>query len=118
MAIIGSALFIRAKAIRSNSDETKIDLNITNMDYLENLSGHAIESLTLMLDTNFKEKDFFTAIQKLEPHPESDGTLYLLFTDIKSAQSIKIKLGKKVPLTRELINILDDWKIKYRCNQK
>ena len=106
--------FIRIKARVSPSTYRpgSLDTRIEEIQFLQDVSSSVANAVRIYLDRNFSHSDFFNKLVSLKSNDRL-GDLYLKIFDYDKAQVINIHSRKKFPITKELIDFLDDWGLKY-----
>jgi DNA polymerase-3 subunit alpha len=101
---------------RFKSEELRF--NVTNIRLLQEMKGQLINSITLHLS---KEEVTETLHKLISEHisssTENRGTLSLRIYDPEINRSIKMTSGVKIPINKQLIDMLKDMDIEYHVNE-
>ena len=106
--------FIRVKT-RVNASFYRpgsLDVKIEDIQFLQDISSSTANGVRIYLDRNFAQPDFYSRLMNFDAK-ERPGDLYMKIFDRERNQLINIHSRKKFPITKELIQFLDDWGIKY-----
>lgn len=106
--------FVRVRARVSNSTYRPglLDTRIEDIQFLQDIASNTANGVRIYLDRSFNQPEFYSRLEKFEAK-ERPGDLYLRIFDRERNQIINIHSRKKFPITKELVDFLDDWGVKY-----
>ncbi len=110
---VGDAVFLKVNVVQGRWDPTKIDANIDEVHNLETIKGKMANAISIYLSHRFDTEDFFRQLLSFDS-TERPGDLYIELYNAETRQVIKIHSRKKFPITKDLVNFLDDWGVKYK----
>ena len=110
---VGDPVMVKINYQPRKYDPSKVDMNIEEILNLSKLEGKMANSLMIFLDLNFKNKDFFSAMAKLEDQSRP-GNLEIELLDVETRQTLKVRSKKKMPINRNTISLLDELGIRYK----
>lgn len=113
----GDAVFVKIHFARKPYNPDEWSFNIEEISPLESYKGKLANSLTIKLDSRYQDKGLAEALNKILDD-ERKGDLYIEFHDDELRQTITVHSRKKYPLTRETIDVLDDFKLQYTIDNK
>lgn len=102
---------LRVTPSRFNPD--KLDTNIEKVERLDDIREKA-DTVTIFLDRNFNNKDFFSELSSFQHESGRKGDLFLEICDKESMQAIRIHARKKYDVSKSLVNMLEGWGMKYK----
>lgn len=108
----GEAVYIALSYQPSKYMSDRQDMIIEEISPLQDIKGKIATQVTVSLDLNFKDDDFFAEINRL-PESGRKGDLYLNLVDLELKQSIKVHLRKKISVDIPLMEILEKYGVKY-----
>lgn len=110
---IGDAIMVKLTYTPARYNPDLLDTNISEVVNLEDIKGKIANSITIFLDLHYKNPDFFTQLSRLEDKSR-EGELCIELLDTETRQTLKVRSKKKLPITRELVNLLEDCQLTYR----
>lgn len=110
---VGEPVFIKMTIAPSRMNPERMDMQFDEISNLESKKGKLANAVLVYMDFKFNNRDFFSAIENLQPS-DRQGDLYFELIDYNSRQSIRVHSRKKMPVTRELIDTIDNYGLKYR----
>ena len=109
----GDMIYLKFNVVPARYDPTKTMTNLEEINYLDNIKGNVANKLSLFIDRHFANEEFFKTLMSF-PATERPGDLFLNIYDPESRQVITIHSRKKFPVTKKVINLLEEWGIKYK----
>lgn len=103
---------LRVRVSASTHKPGLLDTKIEDIQLLQDISSSTANAVRLYLDRHMAQPDFYSNLLKFEGE-ERPGDLYLKIFDLEKNQIINIHSRKKFMITRELIEFLNDWGIRY-----
>ena len=89
-----------------------LDINVEDVQYLQDIAATTANAVRIYLDRNFNQPEFYNELMKFDAK-NRPGDLYLKIFDRERNQIINIHSRQKFPITKEFIEFLDRWGIKY-----
>ena len=103
---------LRVNVTASTYRPGALDNRIEEIEYLPNISNKLANAVNIYLDKNFKSQEFFSELMKFDAK-DRPGDLFIRIYDRENNQKINVHSRRKFPITKELVQFLDDWGIKY-----
>ncbi|MCH5234979.1 MAG: DNA polymerase III subunit alpha [Muribaculaceae bacterium] len=103
---------VRTRVNESTYRQGFLDIRIEDIQYLQDLSGSTANGVRIYLDRTFAQSEFYTKLMEFNSK-ERPGDLYLKIYDRERNQLINIHSRQKFPITKEFVEFLDDWGVKY-----
>lgn len=103
---------IKVRVSASTYRPGALDSRIEEVQYLQDISATTANAVRIYLDRSFSQADFYAKLMKFEGK-DRPGDLYLKIFDRERNQLINIHSRRKFPITKEFIEFLEDWGIRY-----
>ncbi len=114
---VGMPIMVYAKYQKRKYNDS-VDLNITNIELLDSMTGKLIHSITLsMNDTEVTATTIDILRGFVVDGTENRGDLYFNIRDTVLNKSIKLKSRYKIPITKKLVDFLIDQDMSFNINQ-
>ncbi len=111
--VVGDTVFMKVNVVPGRWDPTKIDANIDEVYSLDSMKGTMANSVSIYLDYRFDTEDFFSKLLAFTPD-ERPGDLFIEIYNPETRQIVKVHSRKKFPISKDLVDFLDDWGVKYK----
>lgn len=111
----GDPVIVKLNFQPAKYDPTRVDMNIEDVLSLDSCKGNLANAITIFLDLHYNNQDFFTQIPKLEDQSRP-GELYVELIDVETRQTLRVHSRKKIPINRELVNLLEESDIKFKVS--
>ncbi|MDD2960799.1 MAG: DNA polymerase III subunit alpha [Muribaculaceae bacterium] len=112
----GTPIFVKAK-YQKNKYKDRVDLQIMSIDLLDAVKGKLIDSILIdLLQSNINLADIDLLKSFLTSGTTNRGTLMFNLKDETLNKSVKLKSRFQIPITRELINFLNEQEITFHIN--
>lgn len=114
-AYVGAYLVFDLNMLPSKYRPDRLDMNLFNIQELDKIKGQIANHVTIYLDHRFNIKDFY---EKLLSFTEGDrpGRLTLEIFNAETRQVVTVNSRQKFSVTRELIEFLEEWDVKYKIS--
>ena len=106
--------FIRIK-VRVNASTYRpgaLDTRIEDVQYLQDIAPSTANAVRIYLDRTFSQPEFFKRLSEISSN-ERPGDLFIKIFDREKNQLISIHSRKKFPITKDFMEFLEDWGIKF-----
>ena len=103
---------VRVRVNASTYRPGQLDIRVEDLEYLQDVAPRTANAVRIYLDRNFTHPEFFKTLMEMEP-TSRPGDLYMKIFDKEKNQVINIHSRKKFPITKELIEIFENWGIKF-----
>lgn len=111
----GTPLYITGKYTKNYRNEMRFRL--TGMKLLEDMKGHLVHSITIIMTKNDVTETFNELIKEHISSSTADrGALYLRIHDPEANRSVTLASSLKIPINRNLLKVLDDMNLEYVFN--
>lgn len=109
------AVYVTLSYRPSRYSPDRMDMNIEQIESLDEVKGKVANQVTIYLPMDYHDTDFF---EKLSRHQGDTrkGDLYLELIDMESKQTIKIHSRKRISVDINLMDILENYGIKYNVS--
>lgn len=109
------AVYVTLSYRPSRYSPDRMDMNIEQIESLDEVKGKVANQVTIYLPMDYHDTDFF---EKLSRHQGDTrkGDLYLELIDMESKQTIKIHSRKRISVDMNLMDILENYGIKYNVS--
>ena len=113
---VGDPIYMKMHFQRGQFNPDFMDMTIEEVCNLEHLKGSVANSLTVWLDKNFDNPDFFRKLKSFESTDATErrGDLYLLLLDYTRRQTLRIHSRKRFVIDKPLVDFLKEWGIQFR----
>ncbi len=112
---VGEPTFVKINITPGRFNPERTDMQIEEVSSLESKRGNLANGVLVYMNFKYNNKDFFTALEHI-PDNDRKGDLYFDIFDPQTRQSIRVHSRKKMPVTRELIDTLDEYGLKYKVS--
>ncbi|MDE5874992.1 MAG: hypothetical protein K2H15_05035, partial [Muribaculaceae bacterium] len=113
----GDRSYMRFNVAPGRYDPTRLMTNLEEVNTLESIKGAVANSLTIYLDYHYDNQDFFRSLLQLET-TERPGDLYIDLYDRETRQVVTIHSRRKFSITKKLINLLEEWGVRYKIGAR
>lgn len=110
---VGQPIMLKIFYKPSKFDPSQSFQTVEEIIDLDSIKGKIANSITIFLDLNYKNPDFFEQMKKLEDKSRP-GELYIELLDADTRQTLKVHSKKKIPITRELVTMLEECEISFK----
>lgn len=109
------AVYVTLSYRPSRYSPDRMDMNIEQIESLDEVKGKVANQVTIYLPMDYHDTDLF---EKLSRHQGDTrkGDLYLELIDMESKQTIKIHSRKRISVDINLMDILENYGIKYNVS--
>ncbi len=108
----GDIVHLSVSVTPGKFDVNKLNVNIDAIQDLKNIQGNHANGISIFLDHHFKSQDFFNELMHFQ-EGERPGDLFIEIYNPENRQMIKVHSRKKFSISKQLINFLDEWGVKY-----
>ena len=116
--VVGTPLLVRG-AYQKNKFNERIDFNIMSMDLLENVKGRLVRNITLKLPSSVVDSALIMTLKSfLKQSTDNRCDLFFELSDEKNHRNVNMVSKYKIPVTRKLIETLNDSEINFTINQQ
>lgn len=115
--IIGEAVMVKINYTQGRFDPTRADMNIDEVIPLESVKGKLANSITVFMDLNFKNPDFFAQLKTLEDKSRP-GEFFMELIDLETRQTLKVHSKHKIPINRQLVNLLEECELNFNISNQ
>lgn len=103
----GCAIFVTGK-VQERFNSGRFDLNITNIQYLEEMGLDAIESITITASLDQFQTQHATELLSVIKDNQGDVDLYFFIKDPETQQCVRLNsMNTKVNVSADLINYIE-----------
>ncbi|MCH5240534.1 MAG: DNA polymerase III subunit alpha [Muribaculaceae bacterium] len=103
---------VRVRVSASTYRAGQLDIRVEDIEFLQDITKSTANAIRIYLDRNFNHPDFFNELMAFEAK-ERPGDLYMRIFDREKNQVINIHSRKKFPITKEFVEFLERWGIKF-----
>lgn len=111
--VVGAALYITGVTKANMRREGTFDFNVRSVEALSDKKGHMADTLRISLDADFADVPFIRKISSMPPR-ERNGKLEIELRDTQYGRVTHFKSRKRIPLDREMLDMLADQHIPFR----
>ena len=112
---IGEPTFVKINIVPGRFNPERTDMQIEEVSSLESKRGNIANGVLVYMNFKYDNREFFTALEQI-PDNNRKGDLYFDIFDPESRQSIRVHSRKKMPITRELIDTLRDYGMRFKIS--
>ncbi len=109
----GDAIYLSIINQPSRYNPERLDMVFDKIVSLEQMKGNLIRGITLFMNLEYKDNDFFDNLKTL-PDTGRHGDLMIELIDMQSRQSVKLRSRKKYSIDMPLMELLENYGIKFR----
>lgn len=110
---VGDTVLLKVNVNASKWKPDEIEANIDEVCNLSSIEGKMANAITIYLDHRFDTEEFFSQLLAFEPK-ERPGDLYIEIINPESRQVIKVHSRKRFPITKELVQFLEEWGVRFK----
>ena len=103
---------IRVRVSASTYRPGSLDTKIEDVQYLQDISDATSNGIRIYLNRNFSQPEFFDKLMSFDAS-QRPGDLYMKIFDTEKNQLINIHSRQKFPITKDFVEFLEDWGIKF-----
>ena len=97
----------------SRYDPTRLYSDIEEVLDLAKIEPGMANTITIHLDHNFDTEKFFSELLSFKPD-KRPGDLFIDIYNPETRQVLTVHSRRKFPITKELVDFLSDWGVKFR----
>lgn len=114
---VGEPTYLKINITPGRYDPTRTDMQIEEISPLESKRGKVANAVLVILDYKYENKEFFSALGNLGGgENDRQGELYFELCDRTTRQSIRVHARKKVPVNRDLMDLLQSYGLNYKIS--
>lgn len=103
---------IRVRVNASTYRPGALDTKLEDVEYLQDISSSTANGIRIYIDRNFNQDEFFSQLVNFDAS-KRPGDLHVRIFDKERNHLINIHSRRKFPITKELVEFLDDWGLRY-----
>ena len=109
--LLHDGVYVEVKCQASTYNPSFIDMNFEKIVPLEQMKGGIANAVTITVDRDFSNSDFFEGLRGFESHSETDrrGGMNLRIVDRERRDFIVLHSRKPYRIDKELMMYLDEW---------
>lgn len=112
---IGTPIYVTGRFARGYNNELRF--RITSIKLLEDIKGSIIHNVTISMSKSDANNDFISAIlNHSKTSTTNRGNLNIRLYDSEARRSILLSSGIKIPLDKQLANLLGDFDLDFKFN--
>lgn len=109
------AVYVTLSYRPSRYSPDRMDMNIEQIESLDEVKGKVANQVTIYLPMDYHDTDLFEKLSRHQGETRK-GDLYLELIDMESKQTIKIHSRKRISVDMNLMDILENYGIKYNVS--
>ena len=109
----GEPVYLKISYMESRFNPDRVDVSFDEINPLDEMKGKIANAIMLFIDTHYKDKDFFRSITGLKDRSRP-GDLYIDLIDPANKRNVRVHARKKIPLNKELVDLLDNNGIRFK----
>ena len=109
----GEPTLIKLTFAPSRYDPQRMDLTVDEVSPLESIKGKMANEVTVFLDMQYKNPDFFSQITRLEDQSRP-GNLFIELIDTETKQTMRVRSRRKFPINRQMVSLLEESGVRFR----
>ena len=109
----GEPVYLKISYTESRFNPDRIDVSFDEIHPLEDMKGKIANAIMLFIDMQYKDKDFFQAITGIKDKSRP-GDLYIDLVDSGKKCNVRVHARKKIPLNKELVDLLENNGIRFK----
>ncbi|MDE6399396.1 MAG: hypothetical protein K2L68_00860, partial [Muribaculaceae bacterium] len=111
--VVGDAVYMKVNVVPGKWDPSRIEPSIDEVYGLSSIEGNSTNAVSIYLDHRFNTEEFFNKLLALDSS-QRPGDLFIEIYNPETRQVIKVHSRKKFPITKELVDFLEDWGIRFK----
>ncbi|MDE7115447.1 MAG: DNA polymerase III subunit alpha, partial [Muribaculaceae bacterium] len=111
----GEPTFLNINIVPGRFNPERTDMQIEEVSSLESKKGNIANGVLVYMNFKYDNREFFTALEQI-PDNDRKGDLYFDIFDPESRQSIRVHSRKKMPITRDLMDTLRDFGMRFKIS--
>ncbi|MDE6533264.1 MAG: DNA polymerase III subunit alpha [Muribaculaceae bacterium] len=111
--VVGDAVYMKVNVVPGKWDPSRIEPSIDEVYGLSSIEGNSANAVSIYLDHRFNTEEFFNKLLALDSS-QRPGDLFIEIYNPETRQVIKVHSRKKFPITKELVDFLEDWGIRFK----
>lgn len=112
----GEALWLQLNYKPSRFMAGRMDMNIEQIAPLADMKGKVANMLTVYLEMNYNNQDFFAGMKHFQTNKGRRGDLYIEIMDMASRQTIKIHSRRHYAIDTPLMDFIESMGVKYQVS--
>lgn len=109
----GEPVYLKISYMESRFNHDRIDVSFDEIHPLEDMKGKIANAIMLFIDMQYKDKDFFQSITGIKDKSRP-GDLYIDLVDSGKKCNVRVHARKKIPLNKELVDLLESNGIRFK----
>ena len=109
----GEPVYLKISYMESRFNPDRIDVSFDEIHPLEDMKGKIANAIMLFIDMQYKDKDFFQSITGIKDKSRP-GDLYIDLVDSGKKCNVRVHARKKIPLNKELVDLLENNGIRFK----
>lgn len=109
----GDPIFVKINVVPGRYRPDRLDMQIDEVSPLDSKKGKLANAVLVYLDGAMRYPEFYKALNEL-PSEGREGQLFIELLDMELKQSVRVRMRKKIPIDRKLLDILDEFGLKYK----
>ena len=101
---------------RLNPKSNEWNFNPTKMELLSDVKAHLINGITMTVPSTLLNESFKNELRECCTGKENKGIWHFKVFDTESGRAVTLSSSKAFPITRKLINALEDREINFKIN--
>ena len=115
--VVGTPIIAHGMYQKRQYNDT-VDFNLTSMELLEQVKGTMVHSITINLKDRDLKESFMTPLKNmLTSSTQNRGDLFFNILDSDIKKYVLLHSRYKIPITKDLIDYLNDKNIEFEINK-
>ncbi len=110
---VGNVVYLKVNVAASRYDPTRLYSDIEEVLDLAKIEPGMANTITIHLDHNFDTEKFFSELLSFKPD-KRPGDLFIDIYNPETRQVLTVHSRRKFPITKEFVDFLSDWGVKFR----
>lgn len=112
----GEKIYMQLTFRPSQYSPDRLDMNIDRITPLDEIAGKIANSVTIYMETSYKNPDLFAGLKDFADNVRRKGDLYIEVVDLNTRQTIKVHSRKRFNVDMPLMEFLENSGVKFHVN--
>ncbi len=112
---VGMPIFMKLSYVAARFNPEMADLKIEEISPLDSKVGNIANAVLVHIPKDYANPEFFSQLKELQGD-KRPGELFFEIRDPETKQTIRLRARKRIPLTRDFVDIMEKYHLKYKIS--
>ena len=108
-------IFMKLSYVAGRFNPEMADLKIEEISPLDSKVGNIANAVLVHIPKDYANPEFFSQLKELQGD-KRPGELFFEIRDPETKQTIRLRARKRIPLTRDFVDIMEKYHLKYKIS--